>query len=323
MIKKAKPYWAAFNASSYIKELTVGNIWLVHGYSNDIFQANLDAQAAGRKFRILQGMPKEGAVLAVDNMVIDKSAPRADLALKFMNFMLDGQELRRAHQPDRLRQSEHRRRQVHQARAPEEPGDLPGQGRPGEARAAAGPDRRAAPAAQQAVDRDQGRALIARRPVRDVGERVTGPEPRAPRGRPNEPPRPSARRAIALAAPALPGGALRARDRLREPAAVRALDGARCRAPPTSCSAPWPPRWVRYDIISNVVAYLPFGFFVAAGAAPAAARPEAGGGDRRRHAAVVRDGNAADVPADARRQRRGPARQCRRERRWAAGWPWR
>ena len=91
VIKKAKPYWAAFNASSYIKELTVGNIWLVHGYSNDIFQANLDAQAAGRKFKILQGMPKEGAVLAVDNMVIDKSAPRTDLALKFMNFMLEGQ----------------------------------------------------------------------------------------------------------------------------------------------------------------------------------------------------------------------------------------
>ena len=91
VIKKAKPYWAAFNASSYIKELTVGNIWLVHGYSNDIFQANLDAQAAGRKFKILQGMPKEGAVLAVDNMVIDKNAPRTDLALQFMNFMLEGQ----------------------------------------------------------------------------------------------------------------------------------------------------------------------------------------------------------------------------------------
>ena len=90
VIKKAKPYWAAFNASSYIKELTVGNIWLVHGYSNDIFQANLDAQAAGRPFRILQGMPKEGAVLAVDNMVIHKDAPRPDLAHKFMNFMLEG-----------------------------------------------------------------------------------------------------------------------------------------------------------------------------------------------------------------------------------------
>ena len=90
LIKRAKPYWAAFNASSYIKELTVGNIWLVHGYSNDIFQANLDARAAGRPFQILQGMPKEGAVLAVDNMVIHKDAPRPDLALKFMNFMLEG-----------------------------------------------------------------------------------------------------------------------------------------------------------------------------------------------------------------------------------------
>ena len=90
VIRKAKPYWAAFNASSYIKELTVGNIWLVHGYSNDIFQANQDAQAAGRPFHILQGVPKEGAVLAVDNMVIHKNAPRPDLALKFINFMLDG-----------------------------------------------------------------------------------------------------------------------------------------------------------------------------------------------------------------------------------------
>jgi len=90
VIKKARPYWAAFNASSYIKELTVGNIWLVHGYSNDIYQANLDAQAAGRKFKVLQGLPKEGAVLALDNMVIHKNAPRPDLGLKFMSFMLEG-----------------------------------------------------------------------------------------------------------------------------------------------------------------------------------------------------------------------------------------
>jgi VanZ family protein len=26
--------------------------------------------------------------------------------------------------------------------------------------------------------------------------------------------------------------------------------------------SPWPPRWVRYDIVTNVVAYVPFGFFV-------------------------------------------------------------
>ena len=90
VIMKAKPYWAAFNGTSYIKELTVGNIWLAHGYSSDIFQADLDAQQAGRKFHIRHALPKEGAVLALDNMVIPKSAPRPDLALKFINFMLDG-----------------------------------------------------------------------------------------------------------------------------------------------------------------------------------------------------------------------------------------
>lgn len=90
LIIRAKPYWAAFNASSYIKELTVGNIWLVHGYSNDIFQANLDAQKAGRPFHIAASIPREGAVLALDSMVLHKSGPRPDLALQFVNFMLEG-----------------------------------------------------------------------------------------------------------------------------------------------------------------------------------------------------------------------------------------
>ncbi len=91
VIIKAKPYWAAFNASSYIKELTVGNIWVAHGYSNDIFQANQDAQAAKRGFHILASLPREGAVLALDSMVIHKSAPRPDLAHQFINFMLEGE----------------------------------------------------------------------------------------------------------------------------------------------------------------------------------------------------------------------------------------
>ena len=90
LIIRAKPYWAAFNASSYIKELTVGNIWVVHGYSNDIFQADLDAQKAGRKFRVVASIPREGAVLSMDSMVMHKSGPRPDLAHRFMDFMLEG-----------------------------------------------------------------------------------------------------------------------------------------------------------------------------------------------------------------------------------------
>ena len=91
LIIRAKPYWAAFNAQSYIKELTVGNIWLAHGYSNDFFQAAQDAQKAGRKFTINWRIPKEGAVIGMDNMVIHESGPRPDLAHEFINFMLEGE----------------------------------------------------------------------------------------------------------------------------------------------------------------------------------------------------------------------------------------
>ncbi|MDR2711278.1 MAG: spermidine/putrescine ABC transporter substrate-binding protein [Burkholderiales bacterium] len=91
LILRAKPYWAAFNASSYIKELTIGNIWVAHGYSNDMFQADQDAKAAGRPFTIASSLPKEGAVLAVDNLVIHKSAPHLDLAYEMIDFLIDKQ----------------------------------------------------------------------------------------------------------------------------------------------------------------------------------------------------------------------------------------
>jgi spermidine/putrescine transport system substrate-binding protein len=90
VIIKAKPYWAAFNSSSYIKELTVGNIWVAHGYSSDMVQARNDALAAKRDFTVNFILPREGAVLALDNMVIPKAARNKKLALQFIDFLMDG-----------------------------------------------------------------------------------------------------------------------------------------------------------------------------------------------------------------------------------------
>lgn len=90
LILRAKPYWATFSNSTYIKDLAIGNIWVAHGYSNDMFRAREDARAAGRPFTIGFTIPKEGAVLAVDNLVIHRSARRPDLAHRFIDFMLDG-----------------------------------------------------------------------------------------------------------------------------------------------------------------------------------------------------------------------------------------
>jgi spermidine/putrescine transport system substrate-binding protein len=90
-IKAARPYWAAFNSQSYIKELTVGNIWVVLGYSNDVYQARSDAQAAKRPFSIGYTLQQEGNGMTADSFVIHKRAPRPDLAHQFIDFMLEGE----------------------------------------------------------------------------------------------------------------------------------------------------------------------------------------------------------------------------------------
>lgn len=91
LILRAKPYWATFSNSTYIKDLAIGNIWVAHGYSNDMFRAREDAKAAGRPFAIGFTIPKEGAVLAVDSFVIHRAARRPDLAHRLMDFMLRGE----------------------------------------------------------------------------------------------------------------------------------------------------------------------------------------------------------------------------------------
>lgn len=90
LILRAKPYWATFSNSTYIKELAIGNLWVAHGYSNDMYRAADDARKAGRPFHIAWTTPKEGAVLGVDSMVLHVSGRRPDLAHRFIDFMLDG-----------------------------------------------------------------------------------------------------------------------------------------------------------------------------------------------------------------------------------------
>ncbi len=90
LILRAKPYWATFSNSTYIKDLAIGNIWVAHGYSSDMYRAQQDALEAKRPFTIDFRMPKEGAVLAVDSLVLHKSGSRPDLAHQFIDFMLEG-----------------------------------------------------------------------------------------------------------------------------------------------------------------------------------------------------------------------------------------
>ncbi len=91
LIIRAKPYWAAFSNTSYIREIAIGDLWVVQGYSNDLFQAALDAHKTGRSFVIDYSIPKQGAVMSLDSMVIHRSGLHPELSHQFINFMMDGQ----------------------------------------------------------------------------------------------------------------------------------------------------------------------------------------------------------------------------------------
>ncbi|MEK7792497.1 MAG: spermidine/putrescine ABC transporter substrate-binding protein [Pseudomonadota bacterium] len=90
LIIRAKPYWAAFSNTSYIREIAIGDLWVVHGYSNDLFQAALDTRKTGRNFAIDYAIPKQGAVMSLDSMVLHKNGKHTGIAHQFINFMLDG-----------------------------------------------------------------------------------------------------------------------------------------------------------------------------------------------------------------------------------------
>ena len=90
VIRKAKPYWGSFNNQTYTKALAGGDVWLVLGYSNDLYQVMNDGNAAKRAFQIGYSVQKEGNVLGLDNLAILQGSRQPELAQQFINFMLDG-----------------------------------------------------------------------------------------------------------------------------------------------------------------------------------------------------------------------------------------
>ncbi len=77
-----------FHSSEYINALANGDVCLVLGYSGDVLQAKKRAAEAKNGVDIAYAIPKEGALMWFDSMVIPKDAPNPDHAYAFIDFML-------------------------------------------------------------------------------------------------------------------------------------------------------------------------------------------------------------------------------------------
>ncbi|MDY8107941.1 polyamine ABC transporter substrate-binding protein [Fulvimarina sp. 2208YS6-2-32] len=96
LLLSVKPYIRKFNSSEYIQALANGDICLAHGWSGDILQARDRAEEAGQGVDIQYVIPKEGAVIWVDNMAIPADAPHPEAALEFMNYMMRPEPIAKA-----------------------------------------------------------------------------------------------------------------------------------------------------------------------------------------------------------------------------------
>lgn len=84
---------AKFESEQFKTGIASGEFLLVHGYSGDIGQAQLDDDGNPTEDdnHITFVLPKEGFSLSCDEFVIPKTARNKDLAYKFIDFIHDGE----------------------------------------------------------------------------------------------------------------------------------------------------------------------------------------------------------------------------------------
>ncbi|MHB1343963.1 MAG: ABC transporter substrate-binding protein [Thermoleophilia bacterium] len=81
MLIEQKPLLKHYTSNTYIDELASEDSYLSHGWSGDVFQAQLDNED------VLYAVPEEGSLTWVDSMCIPKGAPHKYTAEVFMDYV--------------------------------------------------------------------------------------------------------------------------------------------------------------------------------------------------------------------------------------------
>ena len=93
VLTKVRPYIQKFHSSQYIDALAAGDICLVIGWSGDVFMA---ADSANDDVSIVYSIPDEGALMWFDQLAIPDDAPNADNAHKYINWIMDPEQIANA-----------------------------------------------------------------------------------------------------------------------------------------------------------------------------------------------------------------------------------
>ncbi|MGE8100572.1 polyamine ABC transporter substrate-binding protein [Pseudomonas fluorescens] len=88
LLLKVRPYIRYFDSSKFISDLANGNVCVVLGWSGGVYDAQLASAKAGNVRTLVYSIPREGAPVWVENMVLLNDAPHPQQGLSFINYML-------------------------------------------------------------------------------------------------------------------------------------------------------------------------------------------------------------------------------------------
>ncbi|MCA0400211.1 MAG: polyamine ABC transporter substrate-binding protein [Proteobacteria bacterium] len=87
LLAKIKPHIRKFHSSEYINALANGDICLALGYSGDVLQARKRAREAKNGVEVAYSIPKEGALMWFDSLVIPADAENKTAAYAFIDYL--------------------------------------------------------------------------------------------------------------------------------------------------------------------------------------------------------------------------------------------
>ncbi len=93
VIMAIRPHVQKFHSSEYINALANGDICVAVGWSGDVLQARDRAAEAENGVEIAYNAPSEGALMWFDQMAVPVDAPNPEAAHKFLNFIMDAQNM--------------------------------------------------------------------------------------------------------------------------------------------------------------------------------------------------------------------------------------
>lgn len=93
VLEAIRPHVTKFHSSEYINALANGDICVALGWSGDVLQARDRAAEADNGVNIAYHAPAEGALMWFDQMAIPADAPNPSGAHKFLNFIMNPENM--------------------------------------------------------------------------------------------------------------------------------------------------------------------------------------------------------------------------------------